>query len=1215
MCDDVPDQVRPYLDEIADRLWSNNAAVMVGSGFSRNAKPKNSRSATFPSWRELGDIFYEKLHRRSPSNEARYLSLLKLAEQIQATFGRPALDELLRRAIPNLDNEPSSLHGQLLSLPWEDVFTTNYDTLLERARATVTLKHYDVVVTKEDLLYANQPRIVKLHGSFPSPPFVISEEDYRRFPTDHAPFVNTVRQSLLENTLCLVGFSSDDPNFLQWIGWMRDQLGQRTMPKIYLIGVFHTQTEADRMLLDERGITTVDLSGFSKDHGKALGKFLEFLKRHRSRAADWPTVLPDARSWSTEADPKRYSDIAAEWRRQRLEYPGWVVMPEDRRRILWHYTERWLWHLSEITPSDRAELEASLDLDLAFELGWRLERCLFPLAGKLPAFLEDVAGKYSDSAFRLPENTVWTKALAFEAVANIRLWLLRHYREDGLVENWENVRQEIDKNFERLLPEQKAKLRLEEALHALFQFDLAKAKQLLANWQINETLPFWEAKRAALMAELGETAAAHSILESSLAAIRQQLSLSPVMGNYTLVSQESVVMLLLWAVERDSVFSKRDSRDSSFLDDLSERWNDLTRYKCDPRREISSMSARLQHKFEGPNQEKRTSGFDLGTVSRKIHFLFDEEIVTGYGMLRMYEEIGMPYRTESTTFVALPVKSTLPRIRNYSPHWALTNIVRLGEAAATDGLFDREFLANLRRDDVDSFMEIYLPAFERTISAVDDPDWSEAKIFKLLAETLPEVFSRLCYKCSPKYRESLLDSLGAIYGLKRKHVFQGVDLFEKRLFDSMSVEERAFSVPKLLNFPMLRDSEESSLREFTNPLLSVNLPTSVRDGALSISVSTEKIDELLNNFSDNTGKGNWTKTSLMWLHSRNKLNQNQTERLGELLWEGFEESGVPVVAGFYCFACLKLPHSETLSMESRVKDHLRAMIEDHMEDSGIDDALDELRFSASMVNWTWAEVLEIVAILSSWWERNKHNLHYQSPMLFGSPAERTKKTISKAIGALSMVIFRLSAKQVCDKNNGIAQLREFLAGLDEHDIPAKRLEVATLGTEARTSAHTLEQVAVAMLDVDKAIVFDSLEACRVFAHVLSDEESRSIFEPLGTMLAQGVKWRHRPELANRLRIAADMVRNLPWFLSEEVLSDMLAGLGGIAEETSGKVRANDEEGIITIRACAGTLAFALFKHYQESGTDQPDVIRLWREICCNLDEFSEVRNSWWDAEV
>ena len=50
MPDDAPNQVKPYLDEIADRLWSNNAAVMVGAGFSRNAKSVGSTSAYFPNW-------------------------------------------------------------------------------------------------------------------------------------------------------------------------------------------------------------------------------------------------------------------------------------------------------------------------------------------------------------------------------------------------------------------------------------------------------------------------------------------------------------------------------------------------------------------------------------------------------------------------------------------------------------------------------------------------------------------------------------------------------------------------------------------------------------------------------------------------------------------------------------------------------------------------------------------------------------------------------------------------------------------------------------------------------------------------------------------------------------------------------------------------------------------------------------------------------------
>ena len=128
MPDDTPTLVDPDLDEIADRLWSGNAAVVVGAGFSQNASPVDPKSAPFPSWQDLGDVFYEKLHGRRPGKEAKYMSLLKMAEQVEAAFGRFTLNKLLMHEIPDLTYEPSPLHSQLLNLPWNDVFTTNYDT-------------------------------------------------------------------------------------------------------------------------------------------------------------------------------------------------------------------------------------------------------------------------------------------------------------------------------------------------------------------------------------------------------------------------------------------------------------------------------------------------------------------------------------------------------------------------------------------------------------------------------------------------------------------------------------------------------------------------------------------------------------------------------------------------------------------------------------------------------------------------------------------------------------------------------------------------------------------------------------------------------------------------------------------------------------------------------------------------------------------------------
>ncbi|WP_197362549.1 SIR2 family NAD-dependent protein deacylase [Ralstonia pseudosolanacearum] len=140
--------------------------------------------------------------------------MTQLGEQYARVFSKPALEEVLKRLVPDERVHPGPLHAQLLELPWVEIFTTNYDTLLERAAEGIVDRAHYTVTCREDIPQSkilNRRRIVKLHGSFPSQrPFIFTEDEYRRYPADFAPFVNLVRQSLLENVFCLVGFSGDD---------------------------------------------------------------------------------------------------------------------------------------------------------------------------------------------------------------------------------------------------------------------------------------------------------------------------------------------------------------------------------------------------------------------------------------------------------------------------------------------------------------------------------------------------------------------------------------------------------------------------------------------------------------------------------------------------------------------------------------------------------------------------------------------------------------------------------------------------------------------------------------------------------------------------------------------------------------------------------------------------------------------------------------------
>lgn len=364
----IPNSLLPHLNEIATRLWTGHAAIMVGAGFSRNGTPIHNDSCKgFPDWNQLGELFYEKT-RGEKIKDGRFLNVLKLADEVQASFGRPMLHQLLRDSIPDDEYEPSKLHVDLLNLPWSDVLTTNYDTLLERASRSVTEYNYQLVVNNQNLIYSEKPRIIKLHGSFPSvEPFIITEEDNRRYPNDFAPFVNTVQQSLLENTLCLVGFSGDDPNFLKWIGWIRDNLGEEQSPKIYLIGVLNL-TKAQTSLLTKYNIVPIDMSDLDDvgdhDHYKGIQKFLEFCHKKKSESdrLDWPRI-DSTRYPNRDKDiAQQVEDIIIAWRAQRQNYPGWIVVPEDRRKHLLEHTGKW-----EGVVKTVDDLPAKLLLDFLFE--------------------------------------------------------------------------------------------------------------------------------------------------------------------------------------------------------------------------------------------------------------------------------------------------------------------------------------------------------------------------------------------------------------------------------------------------------------------------------------------------------------------------------------------------------------------------------------------------------------------------------------------------------------------------------------------------------------------------------------------------------------------------------------------------------------------------------------------------------------------------------
>lgn len=1227
----IPDAILPYLNEIAERLWAERAAVMVGAGFSKNA------GNWFPDWNQLGDLFYQKAHGVTPDPaKQKYLNVLRLAEEVQAAIGRPALENLLRSNIPDLNIEPSGLHVELLELPWVDVFTTNYDTLLERASAKVVTRRYEPVVNKEDIPYAIKPRIVKLHGSFPSErPFIITEEDYRRYPHDYAPFVNTVQQALLENTFCLIGFSGDDPNFLQWIGWIRDNLGKDKTQKIYLVGVFDLSS-ARLQLLAQRGIIVVDLSccdGIDKhDHKKALSRFFDYIRSKKPDALDWP-YNPKTMHPAHDADRiEEVQKITEEWRRQRQAYPGWLILPHGNRENLWVFTDTWVNYLPDTEKSP-----PGLDIQYAFELIWRLERCLLPVFNNIAEFCEKLLEKYwpfqngnppancqihpGEEKFQeLPWNDLRQAWLAI-AVA-----MLRFYREEGYLDKWKEAEIRLKTLSGHLSAEQREFLNYEGFLFSLFTLDLPNAKQRLENWRPNEAQPYWMGKRAAALAEIGLLSEAETISREALENVRKKLNQKVGTADLTLVSLESNAMLLGKYIQDAAALGKgewgtlQDKRAQ-----FNDRWNELKGFKCDPWNEIKLFELTLKNPPVERKIVTEKREFDIGRVTRSRHFSgTDQEGLSAYAFLRFCEEVGLPYRVGSYTMATKTALASLQRISRYSSFWAIATLARLGDAKAVDSLFSREAVYRFTAHEADQLIHGYLDALNKCRDDIHAGDAFRNDSYGVrLAQLLPEVMSRLCCKCSGETKRRVLEFVTGIYASPDKTNYRNVKNLTNRLISSMSEVEQYSLVPDLLKIPFPENLNLLVKDEFLNPFLLLEL-NQKPECAPAVEIQPGLVDHLFRQAAlDNSDRRRWAITSLVTLHKLQLLDDGQSKNLAGAIWRVTDQYGLPDGTDFYKFAFLGFPHPEEVDPTQLFKNYVMSTIfpiQKNKQDKGVGITGGNIPIVHEIIGangnggsiWTAEDATEILQRLLEWWDADKDRLSEKEnvPEGFSSIPEEFRARFARMLELLAEVV---GPKLSTDSPNEIkTPLSRLLKEVREYGLPGLAAEAACLHIYPDQKADVYNRINEALISNQDNIQRDGLRAISKIILDGNDAAASSVEPDPASMLSQYLTWCPTHSISSALWIIVRILKNSPTSFSHSLETAAQRRLDRLLADTaydSDNPDLNFEEKL-EVRRISSILAAGLWTYYSSRSLPIPEVVENWRDTCLSPDEFSEIRNPW-----
>ena len=667
----VNPSLREKLEAIRMNLHEGKVSCLVGAGFSKNAEMDDT--TRMKDWFELADDFYEILYGEKPSDQdVRYKNVLRLASQVEASKGRGALESLLQNSLPDERVYPGRLHIDLMKLPWSDVFTTNYDTLLEKAFIEAD-RYSHKVTNKETLLYAPHPRLVKLHGSFPDiRPFIITEEDYRTYPQLFPEFVNTVRQSLIENILCLIGFSGDDPNFQNWIGWLRDIMGKQAAP-IYQITYDVQMHDSSIYLSNELGIKIINLDDIKgiKGFSEAIDFFLTYIGRKYS--TKWSGS--NNRSIRNQ-ESSDINTLISEMRQVRESYPGWIVLP--------------IFHINEF--SDTKEdipfwsnicsecIDISKRIEFLHEINWRIETALgsFDIEWYLQA-LEELSF----------EDTEVLADAIYQKLLGLKLSLLNVYRIKGKDKAYELLLGEIEVHIPKLTYEQNRLLTYIKSLYGISRLNYTDVQKNIDGWNLRLLDYQGHLWKAGILIEIGQLRESEVLLRDLLKSVKRNILTSRYSSQ--LASVRSAIELFLWRI--DNTYSTDRPKPNPDFD-----FAGIERHCRDM---INKEDNRASH-------YQITHGFNLLEFGKLWQLEGGGFKGNYYGTIRyfrLYEKLGFPMGIPNHFSSNIEVKtSMIERLLRYYPKYALQWIVRCCDHKTVDAL-NRATLQYLSREEACDFFD------------------------------------------------------------------------------------------------------------------------------------------------------------------------------------------------------------------------------------------------------------------------------------------------------------------------------------------------------------------------------------------------------------------------------------------------------------------------------------------------------------------------------
>jgi tetratricopeptide (TPR) repeat protein len=242
----IDNEVFSAVETICTLLQERRVSLFLGAGI--NAGLVNESSVKCPLGQALSDMMARDLLEIDGTGRP----LDSIAEMARYRWGAQRTNEYLHKLFSSFT--PSTQHLLVAQLPWNVIYTTNYDTLIERAsthktispagriRRVVSTKDLTSDLPEEDIPYFKLHGCIEIanteHGRL-----ILTKEDYRFYEQNRKPLFRRLREDIIHHTLLFIGYSMEDDNFRSILEDCRSELNTATFPKSYVIRYGVTDAE------------------------------------------------------------------------------------------------------------------------------------------------------------------------------------------------------------------------------------------------------------------------------------------------------------------------------------------------------------------------------------------------------------------------------------------------------------------------------------------------------------------------------------------------------------------------------------------------------------------------------------------------------------------------------------------------------------------------------------------------------------------------------------------------------------------------------------------------------------------------------------------------------------------------------------------------------------------------------------------------------------